>query len=214
MGRMAKSLIVAVFVILAVGSANALPYITETVHRNAYVGFDLFHRYDYVSSIDIGNYVPGHGNIGNYWFGTGMSEQSLSWAHTLPGDLSLPGDQISRARLWIDGYSVDSRGNVVQIQGFANWHLNNWDFFGFGDNTQIDLSGITNPNFWNQGALNVNVLANERYLRIDRAILAMDYTNGTSGGNDYVSAIPEPLTLSLFGLGLVGVIVTRKKFQA
>lgn len=212
MGRMAKSLIVAVFVILAVGSANALPYITETVRHNQFVSMD-FHRYDYVSMIDISNYSPTFGASGNYWFGTGMSEQSLSWSHTLPGDLSLPGDVINRARLWIDGYSVDSRGNVVQVQGMASWHLNNWDFMGFGDNTMIDLSGITSPTFWNQGALNVNVLANERYLRIDRAVLAIDYTNGR-GGNDYVSAIPEPLTLSLFGLGLVGVVVARKKFQS
>ena len=204
MGRIAKVLIVAVFVIMAVSSANALPYMTETVRHNAYVGWDFGHRYDYVSSIDIANYYPGFGAVGNYWFGTGMAEQSLAWSHTLPGDLSVPGDVIQRARLWIDGYSIDSRGNVVQIQGMASWRLNSWDFLGFGDNTAIDLTGITNPNFWNQGSLNVNVLANERYIRIDRAVLAMDY----------VSAIPEPLTLSLFGLGLVGVAIARRKFQA
>ena len=202
MGRLAKSLIVAVFVILAVGSANALPYMTEHIYHNSYVGFDLFHRYDYVSAIDIGNYQPGFGPTGSYWFGSGTSEQSLSWAHSLPGGLD--GNTVGRARLWIDGYSIDRRGNVVQIQGMANWHLNSWDFFGIGDNTTIDLTGISNPNFWNGGSLNINVLAHERYIRIDHAVLAMDY----------VSAIPEPLTLSLFGLGLVGVVVARKKFQA
>jgi hypothetical protein len=201
---MAKSLIVAVFVFIAVGSANALPYMTETVRYNQFVAMD-FHRYDYVSMIDINNnYSPSFGGYGNYWFGNGMSEQSLAWSHTLPGDLSVPGDVIQRARLWIDGYSVDNHGNVVQVQGMAQWNLNSWDFLGFGDNTMIDLTGITNPDFWNQGALNVNVLANERSLRIDRAVLAVDY----------VSAIPEPLTLSLFGLGLVGVVVARRKFQS
>jgi len=201
---MTRGILLTAALLLCVGSAQALPYMTETIHHNHSVLWDGLHNYDYVSSIDIGTHNPTYGVFDGYWIGSSMTEQSMNWSHTLPGDLSVPQDKISRARLWIDGYSIDSRGNMVEINGMASWSLNNWDFFGIGDNSVIQLEGITDPNFWNQGSMNINVLANERRIRIDKAVLAIDY----------VSAIPEPLTLGLFGLGLAGVMVIRKKMSA
>ena len=196
MRQLFRGILVIAALLVCVGSSQALPYLTETIHHNQMALWDGFHNYDYVSSVDIGTHRPGFGVLDGYWIGTSM--------HTLPADLHVPGDVISRARLWIDGYSVDRTGNMVHINGMASWSLDRWDFFGIGDNTMIELSGITDPNFWNNGSLNINILANESRLRIDKAVLALDY----------VSAIPEPLTLSLFGLGLVGVIAIRKKMAA
>lgn len=204
MGKVTRGMILTAALLLCVGSTQALPYLTETIHHNQTVLWDGFHNYDYVSSVDIGSQSNTFGFLDGYWIGSSMSESSVSWSHTLPGDLSVPADRITRARLWIDGYSVDNRGNMVRINGMASWSLNHWDFFGIGDNTAIQLEGITDPDFWNNGSLNINILANESRLRIDKAVLAIDY----------VSAIPEPLTLSLFGLGLVGVIAIRKKMGA
>ena len=57
---------------------------------------------------------------------------------------------------------------------------------------------------WIDGAVNVNLDAGDGFLRVDQAVFMMDY-------EDDVSSIPEPATLALVALGLIGIALLRRR---
>ena len=160
-----------------------------------------WHSYDYASSICFSdNERLGDG----YWIGRYGNPNDLLYGHTLPG-LTVPPDQVTRAKLYIDGFGVDSDDNLVQVGGVLEFNLSNWDILTFGDNSVFDLSDVNIPGFWNGSTLDVGIgLCNEtRGLRIDRSVLMMDYET---------SPVPEPATMLLLGMGLLGTgAIFRKK---
>ena len=198
------TLLAAVFALMLIaGSVSAAPTMmtSESIHHNYFFLGD-FHTYDYASTVD---FYTQHRNgvLGGYWIGNGSNlNSSMSWGHTLPSDLSVPPDVIDRARLWIDAAWVDSRGNTIDIEGTMDWDPLSRRFL---DNTTYDLADVEVPGFWNDGILNVSIMAGEYSLRIDEAILMIDYTNGEGGGDDALATVPEPTTIGLLLMGLVGM---------
>ena len=166
----------------------------ETIHEDY-----LFqgHTYMHTSFVDFYDCQP-DGFNGGYWIGQdGGFDRSLAWSHTLPEGLQVPPDRIKRAKLWIDAEWVDTDGNAVSIQ--ETWDWNPLDNFQY-DNTMYSLTSVGVKDFWNNGFLNVEILAGEGDLRVDQSVLMLDY-----------AVVPEPATALLFGLGLAGAAFYRRR---
>jgi hypothetical protein len=162
------------------------------------------HVYDYASYVDLyEGYCP-DGLVGGVQIGnrSGMLHQ-VSWTHTLPA-LTVPPDEVTLAKLWIDAWEVDMMSNdSVHIEGTWDWDPLQDNWF---DNTTYDLTSIDEAGFWNDGTLDVTVFAGERKLYVNGAILMMDYSQETPP-----PSVPEPGTLMLLGLGLTAFGVIRKR---
>ncbi len=157
------------------------------------------HSYDYASYIDFYEGSFADGALGGTWIGTASSlDADMHWSHLLP-NLSSPGSSVTAAKLFIDGAWIDGRNNLVSIEGTLNWDPLNHVFL---DNTTYNLGSVDDPTLWDDGSLDVSVFAGERSLRIDRAILMMDYDEGAGAGS---AEVPEPASLILFGIGFIGV---------
>ena len=182
----------------------ASPMMSESIFTNFFSLGDM-HTYDYASWVHF-SHDSYFGPLPGAYIGTGYGyDNELSWGHTLPAGLSVPPDVITRARLWIDGAQIDTDNNEIAIEGVFDWDpLNNH----FLDNSVFNLTNIDTPGFWNDGILDVSIFAGECNLRIDNAVLMLDYS---SGGNNVPGAVPEPATLALFGLGMLGTGILRRK---
>ncbi len=167
---------------------------TESIYTDWFFLRD-FHNYDYASVVD----------LERTWIGSSSYlPNSISWGHTLPDGFSVPPYNVDRAKLWIDAAYVGTNNNEVEIEGLVEWDALN---HCWSDNTLYDLASIDQPGFWNDGVIDVSVLSGECSLRLDRAVLVMDYS---SSGN-VPTNVPEPATMILIGLGLAGIgIQTRR----
>lgn len=164
------------------------------------------HTYQYTSMVDF-YYCEPDFFFDGVWIGNkGDFPDQLDWSHSLPSDLQVPNDEILRAKLWIDAAYVTEDGNEISIQGLANWDpLNNQ----FLDNSTYWLTDVADQDFWNTGFIDVSVAADEGYLRIDMAILMMDYEN--VGDQDQAAAVPEPATVALMAVGLLGMGLIQRR---
>lgn len=198
---MKKAILMLVFaaVLLVPSALMASPMMTENVYTNFFSLAD-FHTYDYASWVHF-SHETFFGSAPGAYIGMGYGyDHELSWGHTLPAGLSVPPDVITRARLWIDGAMIDTDNNEIAIGGVFDWDPLNHHFL---DNSMFNLTNIDAPGFWNDGILDVTIFAGECLLRIDNAVLMIDYNSG--------GAIPEPATVALFGLGMLGMGLLRRK---
>lgn len=191
------AILIAGLVILSVPlDTSAVPLMTETIVSDYYFTYDD-HTYMYASIVDFYEDTPDLWS-GGVWIGNSQGfEPSLSWSHTLPEGLQVPPDAVLKAKIKIDGEYVDTDGNMVSIQGTWEWdpleHM--WQ-----DNTIYSLTDVDQAGFWNGGQLDMSILAGEYNLRIDEAVLMMDYAY----------AAPEPATLLLVGFALAGGLAYRR----
>lgn len=207
-------LFAALVALLTAGSASAYNT-TQTVYSDWRFSDGLMygfsgdnHVYDYASYVDFYEGPWADGGLGGTWLGTGSREpHEMHWNHMLP-TLAPPNDRVTRARLWIDASFVDAGNNLVSIGGTWDWDPLNHTFL---DNTTYNLGSIDNPDAWNNGLLAVTIQAGENRLRVDRAVLMMDYESGS--GAVATPDVPEPASLVLFGSGLIGfgALIRRRR---
>ena len=134
---------------------------------------------------------------------------TYSWTHPVTTDFQIPYDTLNSATLTIGAWSVSDSNDRVYVEGTYAGDLANgvWYLLGYSS-TVLDIGSVFTT--WTSGeALNVSLAYNEgRWgsLYLSSSTLRIDYNNGTA-------SVPEPGTMLLMGLGLVGVGVIRRKMK-
>jgi len=195
---MRKLILYLIISILAMGS-NLFAFAligNETVYPTG-EGYDGF---NYVSDITFRDGYIGWGETG-------------TWGHTLSSAyMPVPDDwTVDNATLEVTGWRHTSLigTEVVQVGGTFRWTGIQWTF-GEGANELFDLTNI-DDSYWNSDPLNISVTPLALFwncgFTVDRSTLSVNYA--PSSGQ--VSAVPEPTSFILLGLGIVGLMSRRRK---
>jgi hypothetical protein len=166
------------------------------------------HNYDYADIVDLKGAQLGF-------------LDTYSWSHALPMDFNPLNSNVTSAQLWISARGVMSDySTVAHIEGICRWEFlegQNWHWswrWGvvYDDRTSESVIGLPttadNYAFWQNDPLDVTVGTDQLFTRVnlDRSVLMMDYNSSNT-----TPTIPEPTTIALFGLGLVGLITVGRK---
>jgi hypothetical protein len=159
-------------------------------------------------------------NYLNQVLGDNGNFESYSWTHLLPSDFEVPPDTVNYASLLINATGSNGNNDQVEVEGTLVGYLDsahlegswfNWTWV----NTTDSYFEVTDAfSSWEKNSvLNVTVNATELFcfnsLTLNYSKLEMWYEKGS----DPISTpVPEPATIMLLGIGLMGLVgETRKK---
>lgn len=173
--------------------------------------------FSYVESIvNLGIDAPGKNYLSTINFTSGHIGwlQTATWGHSLSADFMTVPDQftVQSATLEIIGWRAFGFGmDLVQVGGTYHWtKYDGWAWVSQTDNL-FDISNIS-PTYWNSSPLYVSMTPVFDYgIWLESSVLSVDYDPVSSGSPP--AAVPEPATLLLFGIGLLGTGIARHRIR-
>lgn len=171
--------------------------------------------FSYVESIsNLGIDAPGYNYVSTINFTDGYVGwlQTATWGHTLSSDFMIVPDNyiVRQATLEIKGWRSFGIGlDLVQVGGTYMWtEYDGWAWVDQTDNL-FNLTSI-NSEYWNYSPLTVSMTPVFDYgLYLETSILSVNYDPANIQG--VPAAVPEPATLLLFGIGLAGSALMKRR---